>query len=130
EKVFDIELGEAHSKRSFKVIIGTQEYAERQSEGIPLVPFEYALEQNYPNPFNPETRIRYQLSKRSHVVLEIYNLLGQRIRTLVDEEQRTGVHAVVWTGINDIGYSVASGVYIYRLRAGDFISNRKLLLIH
>ncbi|MBI4548141.1 MAG: choice-of-anchor D domain-containing protein, partial [Ignavibacteriae bacterium] len=129
EKVFDIELGEAHSKRIFKVILGTHEYATKHSEGIPLVPFEYGLEQNYPNPFNPETRIRYQLSKRSHVVFEIYNLLGQRIRTLVDEEQLTGVHIVVWNGGNNLGNLAGSGVYVYRIRAGDFVASRKLVII-
>jgi flagellar hook assembly protein FlgD len=90
---------------------------------------EDALEQNYPNPFNPETRIQYQLGKRSGVVLEIYNLMGQRIRTLVREEQLTGRYSVVWNGANDAGIPAASGVYIYRLRAGAYAASRKLLLV-
>lgn len=115
--------------KHLKLIIGTREYAEGHSNGIPLAPVAYALEQNYPNPFNPTTTIRYQLSKRGDVVLEVYNLLGQKVRTLVQREQLTGAHTVQWRGDDDRGLSVASGVYIYRLRAGDFTASRKLLLL-
>jgi len=122
-------MGGAGTTRQLKIIIGTQEYAETHNDGIPLVPLTYALEQNYPNPFNPNTTIRYQLSKRSVTVMEVFNLLGQRVKTLVNAEQVTGTYAVVWDGRNDAGYSVASGTYLYRLRAGDFVATRKLLLM-
>jgi len=129
EDGFDIRLGNGGAVRSLKLIIGTKTYAEGHRGGIPLIPLENALEQNYPNPFNPETRIQYQLSKRSDVVLEVHNLLGQHVRTLVREEQLTGSFAVVWNGVNDSGTPAASGVYIYRLRAGDYVAARKLLLV-
>ena len=87
------------------------------------------MEQNYPNPLNPETRIQYQISKRSDVILEIYSMLGQRVRSLVHAEQMTGGYSVVWDGANDSGFPAASGVYIYRLKAGEYLAAKKLLLI-
>jgi len=98
------------------------------------LPTSYALHQNYPNPFNPETVIRYQLSAVSSqtnqpVVLKVYNLLGQAIRTLVDEKQRPGWYRVVWDGTNDAGQRVGSGVYLYRLEAGSFKQVKKMLLV-
>lgn len=127
--LFTIRLDGTSSARSLKIILGTPAYAAGNSEGIPLVPVAYALEQNYPNPFNPTTTIRYQLSKRSEVRLEIYDLLGRRVKTLVNGEQVTGGYSVLWKSDNDAGDTVASGVYIYRLRAGDFVQSRKLLLL-
>ncbi len=99
---------------------------------LPL-PKEYSLSQNFPNPFNPTTLIRYQLpaisTKRSAVSLKIYNILGQRVRTLVEEEQAPGYYSVVWNGRDDYGRGVASGVYLYRLEAGRYSSSKKLLLL-
>lgn len=126
---FPVRLGEANTARSFKVIIGTPKFAREASGGIPLVPVEYVLGQNYPNPFNPSTTIRYAIGKRSNVSLSIYNLLGQKLRTLVSGEQTTGTYAVVWDGLTDSGSQAASGVYVYHLRAGEFQAARKLLLL-
>ena len=126
---FTIRLDGSSAVRSLKVILGTPAYAAGNSEGIPLVPIAYALEQNYPNPFNPTTTIRYQLNKRSEVRLEIYDLLGRRVKTLVTGEQVTGSYSVLWKSDNDARNAVASGVYIYRLRAGDFVQSRKLVLL-
>ena len=81
------------------------------------------------NPFNAEATIRYQISQRSPVRLEIYNLMGQRVRTLVHAAQDAGFFSARWDGRNDEGVSVASGVYLYRLRAGGFTATRKMLLI-
>lgn len=125
--MFSFELRD--TPRRLKLIIGTEKYANEQSEGIPLVPVAYALHQNYPNPFNPTTTIRYQVSKRGGVVLEIFNLLGQHVKTLVNEEQVTGTYTVSWRGENVNGIPVASGVYVYRLRAGDFVASRKMLIL-
>jgi hypothetical protein len=115
--------------RHLRVIIGTEEYARSRSNRIPLQPVEYELAQNYPNPFNPATTIRYQISKRGHVSLEVFNTLGQRVRTLVSGDQRTGSYSVVWNGLSDDGIPVASGTYLYRLTAAEFISSRKLILL-
>jgi hypothetical protein len=96
---------------------------------VEAVPEYFALEQNYPNPFNPSTHIAYQMPQTEWVSLEIYNTLGQRIRTLVDRSQNAGYHEVVWNGTDDTGHVVASGMYFYRLRAGNFNQIHKLLLL-
>ena len=94
-----------------------------------VLPKRFALEPNYPNPFNPETIIGYQLPERTEVHLEIYNLLGQKVRKLVNEIQASGYYRIVWNGRNDTGAEVASGVYFYRLQAGNHNAIRKLVLL-
>jgi len=89
----------------------------------------FILSQNYPNPFNPQTTIEYILTSPSHVVLKIYNLRGQVIKTLVNEPQGTGMQTATWTGENGQGQKVSSGVYIYQIKIGDFITRKKMLLI-
>ena len=89
----------------------------------------FALSQNYPNPFNPQTMIEYSLTTVSHVILNIYNLRGQAIKTLVNELQGTGMQTATWKGENDQGQKVSSGVYIYQIKVGDFITSKKMLLI-
>ncbi|MFB3105758.1 MAG: FlgD immunoglobulin-like domain containing protein, partial [Pseudomonadales bacterium] len=79
--------------------------------------------------FNPETVIRYGLHQQSTVELAVYNVLGQRVRTLVEAEQKSGRYEVVWDGLDEAGRSVASGVYVYQLRAGGFLASRTMLLV-
>ncbi len=93
------------------------------------LPQEFSLSQNYPNPFNPTTVIKYALPTKQHVVLRIYNLLGQVVTTLVDDHQRAGYYQVRWNGKNSRGKNIASGVYFYRIKAGSFVRTRKLLLL-
>ena len=88
------------------------------------IPAEFSLSQNYPNPFNPSTVIRYGLPHRSHVTLETFDHIGQRITVLLDIDQEAGYHTVVFEG-----RGLATGVYFYRLRAGDFTETRKLVLL-
>ncbi len=92
-------------------------------------PQPFALHQNFPNPFNPSTNINYELSTSSHVVLAIYNLVGQEVKTLVNEIQTPGTIAVIWDGRNEVGEEVGSGVYIYRLRVGEEAQTKKMLLL-
>lgn len=98
------------------------------------VPREYALSQNYPNPFNPETTIRYSLPQASEVTLKIYNVLGQRIRTLVDGRKEAGNYSIQWDGLSDRGQNVSSGVYFVEIRASvegklEFVQRRKMLMM-
>ena len=93
------------------------------------VPTEFRLSQNYPNPFNPETTIEYQLPKDGMVTLIIYNMVGQEVRRLVDEEKRAGYYKVVWDGRSDSGIHVGTGIYLIQIRAGSFSQTRKLLLV-
>ncbi|NIA29130.1 MAG: T9SS type A sorting domain-containing protein, partial [Actinobacteria bacterium] len=94
------------------------------------IPKKFDLSQNYPNPFNPTTTIRYQLPQVVKVRLQIYNIMGQLVRTLVDGEKEPGYHAVIWDGRNDVGMGVGSGVYYYRLIAGEHVMVKKMALLH
>ncbi|MCK4537818.1 MAG: T9SS type A sorting domain-containing protein [Candidatus Krumholzibacteria bacterium] len=90
---------------------------------------KYALIQNYPNPFNPNTTIRFNLKAKGQVSLKIYNVAGQLVRSLTNEVWEAGSHTIDWNGRNDLGSSVASGVYFYRIEAGEFESTRKMVLL-
>jgi hypothetical protein len=100
-------------------------------------PTRTMLFKNYPNPFNPSTTIRYALSEDMHVTLTVYNTLGQLVATLVDQDQQPGYREVVWNGTNDFDQKVASGIYIYRMRAqhtggvqaGDFVETGRMMLL-
>ncbi|MEZ4764670.1 MAG: FlgD immunoglobulin-like domain containing protein [Calditrichia bacterium] len=92
-------------------------------------PETYALFQNYPNPFNPSTTIEFALSSASNVTLEIFNIVGQKVRTLVSDRMIAGGYQAVWDGRDDRGTTVGTGVYIYRLTANDFVQTRKMLLV-
>jgi hypothetical protein len=92
------------------------------------------LLQNYPNPFNPETWIPYQIREPAEVVIRIYNATGQLVRTLDLGQRSAGFYlgrtrAAYWDGLNSIGEKVASGIYFYQLRAGDFSSTRRMLVL-
>ena len=95
----------------------------------PTKPLSYALEQNYPNPFNPTTTILYEIPKPERVTLEIYDVLGQRVATLVDGVQTPGQYTAIWNGRNSAGMQVATGVYFYRLQTGSFTSVKKMLML-
>ena len=87
------------------------------------------LSQNYPNPFNPETSIGFELSNSAVVSLKVYNVMGQLIRTLAAGQFEAGAHAVTWNGRDDAGVTAPSGVYLYKLEAGDFSQTKQLLLL-
>ncbi|MFQ5603108.1 MAG: T9SS type A sorting domain-containing protein [bacterium] len=94
------------------------------------LPATFELHQNYPNPFNPETAIRYAIPKSGEVRLTVYNLLGQKVATLVDKNQVAGSYLAKWNGQNDAGNLVSSGVYIYKIEVGkDFVDTRKMLFL-
>ncbi len=88
------------------------------------VPKTFLLEQNYPNPFNPSTTIRYQLPAAGEVKLEVYDVLGKKVATLVNERQAAGVYQALWNASG-----LASGVYFYRLQAGNFVATKKMMLV-
>ncbi|MCG3158151.1 MAG: Ycf48-like protein [bacterium] len=92
------------------------------------LPLEYTLSQNYPNPFNPETRIRYQLANPDRVALKIYNMLGQEVRTLIDEFKPAGSYEVSWDGKDNAGQRAPSGMYLYRVEAQGLVQTKKMIL--
>jgi hypothetical protein len=93
------------------------------------LPTAFALYANTPNPFNPSTEISYDLPELSEVHIEIFDVLGKRVRMLVSERQPAGSYYVIWDGRDENGQTVASGVFIYQLRAGKFVQSRKMLLL-
>ena len=93
------------------------------------MPQTYALRSNVPNPFNPSTMIEFSLAQSGPVELVVYDALGRQVRTLVSSVQSAGVHQVRWDGRGGAGAQVSSGVYFYRLRAGEFEQTRRMMLI-
>jgi len=96
---------------------------------IEFLPAKFTLEQNYPNPFNPATSIIFSLPTASTVTLDVYNILGQNVANLAAGRLEAGRHTVVWEGVDAAGKEVASGIYFYRLKAGDYTASRKMLLL-
>jgi hypothetical protein len=88
------------------------------------VPKEYSLQQSYPNPFNPSTTIGFELPHTSRVSLKVYNLLGQEVTTLVDDEMQAGTYEAQFNAS-----SLSSGMYVYRLRAGDYVATKRMILM-
>lgn len=95
----------------------------------PSLPKMFALRNNYPNPFNPSTKIGFDLPRSCDVSIDIYNILGQRVKTLVSGHLKAGSHLVTWDGRNEAGTQASSGVYFYRIVAGEFVATRRMLLL-
>jgi hypothetical protein len=108
----------------FKIISSTTA-VEKKAE----IPTQYALEQNYPNPFNPTTMINYSIPNNAFVVLKIFDMLGREIKTLVNNQMSAGKYSVAWKGEDNNGNKVTSGVYIFRISAGNFSAARKMVVL-
>ena len=94
------------------------------------VPEEFAIKQNFPNPFNPTTRIRYQLPEQSNVTIQIYDIMGRIVRTLVtNQNELAGFHQLTWDATNNNGDPVSAGMYLYVIQAGDFRDTKKMVLL-
>jgi len=92
-------------------------------------PVNFQLFQNYPNPFNPSTTIPFSLNKAGFVNLSVYNITGQKVRTIIDNYQSAGSYTITWYCLDDNNKSVAAGIYIYQLRFGDAVESQKMLLL-
>ena len=99
------------------------------SSEVKVIPGAFALHQNFPNPFNPSTEIRFDLPEAGNVNLAIYNLMGQKIRTLSSDNMTPGYHAIIWDGTNDIGSQVATGMYFYSIQSSEFHATKKMLFL-
>ncbi len=93
------------------------------------LPLKFQLVQNYPNPFNPTTNILFTTPRAEDVTLTVYDVLGRKIRTLVDKNLKPGIHTVQWDGRDQYGNAISSGIYFYRLQARDFIQTKKMILM-
>ncbi|MFC1562801.1 YCF48-related protein [candidate division KSB1 bacterium] len=108
-------------------VVNEEEIGIKEKLNIPKV---YALHQNYPNPFNPETTIKFDLPGTSDVTLKIYNIIGQEIKTLINERKNAGYHSIKWDGTNNFGTKVSSGIYIYRMKTNTgYVKTRKLVFL-
>jgi FlgD Ig-like domain len=128
--IFDLQIDEEQNR-----IIASSWYFfksfiyEPTGFGIEIIPeYNYNLS-NYPNPFNPETYICFTLSKPEEVVLEIFNTKGQKVRELVRDQFQAGQHSIIWNGKDDLGKQTASGIYFYKMKAGKFVSTKKMILM-
>ncbi|MCK4224900.1 MAG: right-handed parallel beta-helix repeat-containing protein [candidate division Zixibacteria bacterium] len=109
---------------------GTGAYALVSLKGVSSqLPEKFALSQNHPNPFNPQTVIQYALPHDCEVQITIYNILGQKVRTLVDEHQDAGYKRVKWDSRNERGEEIASGIYFYKIQAGEFTQSKKMVIL-
>lgn len=88
------------------------------------IPIDYSLSQNFPNPFNPETSIRYSIPEQSHVTIKVFDILGREVTTLVDGEKNVGNYEVKFNS-----KKISSGIYFYRIQAGDFLSTKKMIVL-
>ena len=94
-----------------------------------LIPDEFALHQNYPNPFNPLTQIKYDLPEDAVVSVNIFDLMGRNIKTLMSSQQSAGYHSIKWDATNNYGETVSAGMYLYIIQAGEFRQTKKMLLL-
>jgi len=88
------------------------------------------LLRNYPNPFNPSTTIKFSLKKADKVTFAIYNIKGQKVKTLLNEPLSPGTHSTVWNGLNDNNHEVSSGIYFYKIRTSSYTSVKKMILMN
>jgi len=110
-------------------LFNSNENEDDQETEAANIPKEFSLSQSYPNPFNPACVIKYALPKDCQVTLNIYNILGQKVTVLVDEYQSAGYKSVRWNANDHQGQELASGIYFYMIKAGDFVQTKKMLLI-
>ena len=103
--------------------------ARTNSSEIKAIPVRFALQQNFPNPFNPSTEIRFDLPENDNVILEVYNMMGQKIKTLASGNMSPGYHSIIWNGTNDAGAKVATGMYFYSINTSNFQSIKKMLFL-
>ncbi|MCB9057628.1 MAG: T9SS type A sorting domain-containing protein [Calditrichae bacterium] len=114
---------------SLRIIEGTKSTALEGKDVTVITPDDYKLNQNYPNPFNPTTNIEFYLPIKKNITLTIYNAMGQKVKTLVNGLMGKGNHTVQWDATNESGVKVATGMYIYELRFGNFKQSKRMMLV-
>lgn len=125
-RVVNLTGAEAGPNARYKLSIAGPTGVLEQINGIPMV---FALDQNYPNPFNPSTTIRFAIPNSAETRLVVYDMLGREVRTLINNMMDVGFYEATWDGKNNVGTQVASGMYIYRIEAGTFVSTKKMMLL-
>ena len=113
---------------------GPYEFEVEPSTGLGFagdgaLPTVFSLRQNYPNPFNPTTEVHFDVPTRSNVKIDIYNVLGHKVKTLVNEEMAAGSYIRTWDGNSSSGNAISSGVYLYKMEAGTFVDTKKMMML-
>ena len=126
---FAVDLDDADNVRHVSIVVGTDTFRQDVLGGAAVAAVPFTLEQNYPNPFNPNTEIGYYIPSAGHVVLEIFDVTGRRVRRIVDETQDAGHHRARWDGRSDSGRAAASGVYVYKVSTGASTLAKSMLLL-
>jgi len=127
DSLVNVALRDSHVTRADAIIL--QQAATVSVNDPNVIPGTYFLSQNFPNPFNPSTVIRFGLPKQEKVVLKVYDILGREVKTLVNDDLKQGYHQVEWDGTNNYGTRVTSGIYIYRIVAGNFVETKKMIMV-
>ncbi|MEC8706163.1 MAG: T9SS type A sorting domain-containing protein, partial [Candidatus Neomarinimicrobiota bacterium] len=99
------------------------------NEKSDILPKEFALHDNFPNPFNPNTTIRFDLPRATDVSIVVFNVLGQKIKTIERAQMNPGYHSIIWNATNDFGSQVSAGMYFYQLRTNEFVKTKKMILL-
>ena len=94
-----------------------------------VMPNQYMVYQNYPNPFNPVTTLRYDLPENGHVNITIYDMLGRKVKTLINQTQDAGYRSVIWNATNDYDKPVSAGIYLYQIQTDEYMQTRKMVLL-
>ena len=119
--------GEHTLEGTGEITVPTEETFTLERKAI--IPISYTLHQNYPNPFNPITSLRYDLPEQAQVTLTVYDLIGREVTQLVNTAQEAGYRSVQWNATDMHGKPVSAGVYLYQIRAGEFVQTRKMVLL-
>ena len=126
--ILSTENGEEYTlEGTGEITVPTEEIFTLERKAI--IPIAYTLHQNYPNPFNPITTLRYNLPEHAQVTLTIYDLMGREVTQLVNTTQEAGFKSVQWGGIDSFGKPVSAGVYLYQIRASDYVQTKKMVLL-
>jgi len=96
---------------------------------VTVMPEKFTIHQNYPNPFNPVTTLRYELPEQTHVNITIYDMLGRKVKTLINQTQDAGYRSVIWDSTNNYGKPISAGIYLYQIQAGEYMQTKKMVLL-
>ena len=106
-----------------------QQVTRSAASEVKLIPNDFSLQQNFPNPFNPSTEIRFDLPEEGHIELLVYNMAGQKVRTIESGNMKPGYHSMIWNGTNDKGTRVSTGMYFYSIQTNNFQAVKKMLFL-
>ena len=121
-----------YDSTAYAMVLGVCNYIGldlSQIENEAGMPGRYSLLQNYPNPFNPTTTLRYNLPENSHVTITIYDMLGRKVKTLINETQYSGYRSIIWDAIGNKGERASAGIYLYQIQAGEYMQTKKMVLL-